>query len=146
MYSTNSDEFFLEIDKWKKDLTQKQAIRFTKKMALELLRRIILKSPVRTGRFRANWMVGIGERNQDIADNPKDSRSPIRRQALKEAIAALSSYKTLTTIHLSNNLPYARALENGHSKKAPQGMVAISIAEMDIAMGELSAKGDTDVV
>jgi hypothetical protein len=28
-----------------------------------------------------------------------------------------------------SNIPYIEALENGHSKQAPQGMIALSVAE-----------------
>ena len=34
------------------------------------------------------------------------------------------------SIWISNNLPYITALEDGHSKQAPAGMVALSLAEV----------------
>jgi hypothetical protein len=33
------------------------------------------------------------------------------------------------TIYIVNNLPYANALENGHSKQAPSGMVKVTLQE-----------------
>ncbi len=37
----------------------------------------------------------------------------------------------LKDIYIMNNLPYARALEYGHSKQAPAGVVRITLAEVD---------------
>lgn len=34
-------------------------------------------------------------------------------------------------VFISNNLPYAEAIEDGHSKQAPMGMVKVTIAEFD---------------
>ena len=43
-------------------------------------------------------------------------------------------------IYITNNLPYAQVLENGHSQQAPTGMLAITVAEFngiveDVAQG-----------
>jgi hypothetical protein len=32
----------------------------------------------------------------------------------------------VSTIYFTNNLPYAQALENGHSNQAPGGMVGLT--------------------
>jgi len=32
-------------------------------------------------------------------------------------------------VFISNNLPYAQAIEDGHSKQAPAGMVKVTVAE-----------------
>ncbi|NBT33816.1 MAG: hypothetical protein EBT13_18445 [Rhodobacteraceae bacterium] len=40
---------------------------------------------------------------------------------------------TLPIIYIQNNLPYANRLENGWSGQAPQGMVALTVAEVSAA-------------
>jgi hypothetical protein len=47
-------------------------------------------------------------------------------------------------IWISNNLPYIVELEKGHSKQAPQGMVALSIGEVQLAMNRLEREGLRD--
>ena len=39
-------------------------------------------------------------------------------------------YKKDRSIIIQNNLPYANRLENGWSKQAPKGMVALTLSEM----------------
>ena len=83
-----------------------------------------MKSPVDTGRFRANWMVGIGGADETTTDSTVND-------AVMRGSIILSAYRDLKQIHLSNNLPYAAALEHGHSMQAPLGVAEISVAEIE---------------
>lgn len=86
------------------------------KVALELLGSLVEKSPVDTGRFKANWTVSDLKPGSTIPD-PRDG------------IEALKSFKPGNSIFISNNLPYARKLEYGWSKQAPSGMVRLTVQE-----------------
>lgn len=124
-----------------------------RKTALELLRSMVLKTPVDTGRLRANWQVGL-----NVTDaTTTDSDDPVSR-----AEARLGSFEAGMTIYLTNALPYAAAVEyglypdppklgtyvpkgssragfsgpgyvqlssGGYSKQAPSGMVRITLVE-----------------
>jgi hypothetical protein len=81
---------------------------------------MVRMSPVDTGRFRSNWQSGFGSANIDTG-------SPENSDAIGRASAALESWKPGQTIWLTNSLPYSRALEYGHSKQAPGGMVRLTI-------------------
>ncbi len=90
-----------------------------RKVALDVHNRVSEKTPVDTGRARGNWNVKAG--SPDLStDN-----------------TGLSSVLTLKKgdgnkpIYITNNLPYAQKLEDGHSKQAPAGMVALTMAEID---------------
>ena len=48
--------------------------------------------------------------------------------ATAQEVPKLNNCKAEDTIYISNNLPYIRALEYGHSKQAPNGMVGTTIA------------------
>ena len=61
----DAKRFTLELREWGKKLTTEQAPLFVRKIALDLLRKITMKSPVDTGRFRANWMTGIGVADEE---------------------------------------------------------------------------------
>ncbi len=86
------------------------------KVALELLGSLVEKSPVDTGRFKANWTVSDIKPGSTIPDP-------------RAGIEALKSFKPGTSIYISNNLPYARKLEYGWSKQAPNGMVRLTVME-----------------
>lgn len=97
------------------------------KISIEMFSRIILRSPVDTGRFRANWQVEIGT----IPDGELDlyDESPNGIATINAATAVALNVKAGDIITLVNNLPYAQVLEEGHSAQAPQGMVALTIQE-----------------
>lgn len=99
-----------------------------KKIALELFSNIIYKSPVLTGRFRANWNCSIG--SPDLSTS--ESTDPSGSGAISKATSTVVSY-TLNdqSAFLTNNLPYAERLENGWSKQAPNGMVRLSVMEIE---------------
>jgi hypothetical protein len=87
---------------------------------LELFRLVIYATPVDTGRLRGNWQTTInspapGEASRQSADG-----------AIAEAVANLGSL--VDVVWFTNNLPYAEAIEYGHSKQAPEGMVRRHVA------------------
>lgn len=77
------------------------------------------------GHFRANWQIGIGSIPSGILDL-KDKSGNVTIRAIQGSIpkeAAGFAY------FIANNLPYAQALEDGHSGQAPFGMVALTQVE-----------------
>jgi hypothetical protein len=96
-----------------------------RKVGIELLSSVIKKSPVDTGRFRANWNVSLGNPDYSTSDaTDKGGAVSIARGA-----AALSGFGTGGVAYITNNLPYAQRLENGYSTQAPAGMVRITVAQ-----------------
>lgn len=94
-----------------------------RKVTLDLFRKVVLRSPVDTGRFRANWNVSFGAPNLSISDSTAQARG------VAEASKALTMPVGGVT-WLSNGLPYAEPLEFGHSRiQAPGGMIRVSVAE-----------------
>lgn len=97
-----------------------------RKVAIEMLTRIVMRSPVLTGRFRANWNVSIGEERTVVAPSIVD---PTGRATILSGIALLSRFKGGTAAHITNGLPYGPRLEDGWSKQAPSGFVARTVVE-----------------
>lgn len=93
-----------------------------RKVAQDFVASFVLKSPVDTGRFRANWNTGIGSMSLSTSIST-DSGAELRASSI------LPSYKAGDTIYITNNLPYALRLEYGWSDQAPAGMVRTTIAE-----------------
>lgn len=96
-----------------------------RKVSLDLFKRVIMKSPVKTGRFKGNWQAAIGSMPPGkLETTDKGGAATIARVAAE----ALKMSAGLV-IYLVNNLPYSRRLEYGHSKQAPAGMVRLSVQE-----------------
>lgn len=118
------ESFSLQIEKWTEE-TQKRVTLAVRKIALDVFERIILKSPVDTGRFRGNWQVQIGS----IPAGTLEINDKSGQVTLAKAQAEVLGVKAGDTIYLINNLPYARRLEYGWSNQAPEGMVRTTVAE-----------------
>jgi|TARA_R110002167_G_scaffold92478_1_gene248332 hypothetical protein len=106
--------------------------------ALDLMNRIILMTPVDTGRARGNWQLtqrspATGKISEDDANVSKAEAPPsgIMKQAEQTAIGSQPG----DDIWISNNLPYIEVLEEGHSKQAPHGMVALALVEVEQGLG-----------
>ena len=120
----NAKHFSIDLTRWGVSLEKEQAPKFIRKIALDLLRKVTMKSPVDTGRFRANWMVGIGGADETTTDSTVND-------AMMRGAIILSAYSDLKQIHLSNNLSYAAELEHGRSMQAPLGVAEISVEEIE---------------
>jgi hypothetical protein len=103
---------------------------FARKLVLDLDRRMVLKSPVDTGRFKANWNIGYG--SIDTSTSEATDKSGTATLARHQAEVRDASG---TVIYITNSLPYAYRLEyEGWSKQAPMGMVRTTLAELNSAI------------
>lgn len=107
-------------------------------VALEALKRFIERSPVKTGRFRANWNTSVGAEDGSVNEGATlaDVAAAMERGAVQ---ISACDFMTGQVLFICNGLPYAMALEDGHSSKAPAGMVSVSIAEMRAYAEEIAA-------
>jgi hypothetical protein len=96
-------------------------------VVLEIWSRVIIRSPVDTGRFRANWQYSLGQMRPGSLTVTGSSAAPASAPGAP-LVGLAGAAKAVHVIH--NNLPYARSLEYGHSQKqAPNGMVRLTIRE-----------------
>lgn len=103
-----------------------------KKIALDVFAGVVRKTPVDKGRARASWVIGV-ERPADSPILPEDtvfSAAEAQRYAQRE-LAGLSELKPFDTVFVSNSLPYIEVLEDGSSRQAPNGMVAVTLREIE---------------
>jgi hypothetical protein len=106
-----------------------------RKLAFTAYRNLILKSPVDTGRFRASWRIGVDV--VDLSTYPEVTHKGIAQGGYADpppddsgVQAVIGTAKFGQVIFITNNLPYAQPLEDGSSKQAPQGVLAITMAEL----------------
>jgi len=105
--------------------------------ALQALSGVIERSPVKTGAFRSNNMVGVGSPNTSTDENATDS-SPQGAtngvQAFDEGLRIIGRVtKAFDVIYISNSLPYAQELENGSSGQTnnrPGGIYAVTMNDL----------------
>lgn len=91
-------------------------------ISMALLSEIVQRSPVDTGRFRANNQVSIGVAEFGVTDATDKAGS----MTIQQGSAVIAQGKPFSVIYIQNNLPYAERLENGHSQQAPTGIYANS--------------------
>ena len=131
--------FSLDISRFCKNanMVTQVAIR---KISLEAFKRIVMKTPVDTGRARANWAASVGKYvTYQIEGSDRDGTA-----TLSQAADGVMSWNCQGSMFLSNNVPYIGVLEygsfpdpsggsktmGGFSTQAPQGMVRITVEEM----------------
>ncbi len=109
-----------------------------KKVMLETFSKVIYKSPVDTGRFRANFVIGYSSPDRTTSlDTDKSGAGTIGRITSEITGAKLDG----KSIFLTNSLPYSLILENGRangkpgSYQSPQGMVKITLMEISAKYG-----------
>ncbi len=95
-------------------------------LARDVLEGVVLRTPVRTGRARANWQVGLARPPEGVLEaTDRDGRTTVARGA-----AVIARARPFGTIWIANNLPYIGVLEHGSSKQAPRGIVAATLASL----------------
>ena len=98
--------------------TLKQAANYQKVIAGRVFAKVVARTPVDTGTLRASWTLNQSHTGGDL----NQFRSIVNR---------LEDHAPL---EISSRMEYARAIEYGHSKQAPQGMVRISVRETKAEM------------
>jgi hypothetical protein len=84
------------------------------------------------GRFRANWQYGENEIPEGELFTPIVGPFPSAAESIETVAAQIKPDAGGKIHYLVNNLPYAQALEDGHSsKQAPAGVVGITVIEFE---------------
>tara|TARA_R100000353_G_scaffold52629_1_gene41976 strand:+ start:7212 stop:7631 length:420 start_codon:yes stop_codon:yes gene_type:complete len=132
----NADKFSVELDKVF-DQLKNNTQNFKRTFALNILSRIVYRTPVDTGRARANWQVSNVTANTNERKRfKKNQPEAVATDTIARGQKNIDKNKEGQSIFIANNLPYIQRLESGTwSKQAPQGMVAISIEEEETAIG-----------
>lgn len=118
--------------------TKANADQVLRKVSAEVLREVVLRSPVDTGAFRGAWVAAIGE----VVTQPSPVLDKTGELAISRAEAVLRRASVGQVISIVNNLPYGPRLEYGWSQQAPQGMVRLTIARWQefVAKAALEAR------
>lgn len=99
-----------------------------RRMAFDIYNAIVMRTPVDTGRARGNWNVKTGGVDPSV-DEERKTTAPLIKSEDEIQLPVNEQ-----AIYISNNLPYIKALEYGHSKQAPNGMVGVVVANAEAYM------------
>ena len=92
------------------DKTEKQALDYIKDHGASLLEEVQYRTPVKTGTLRDAWKSNINAPAPDIGK---------RLESRAEFMSKMTPLKIGDSIHITNNLPYARRIEYGWGVKNP---------------------------
>lgn len=90
----------------------------TQRLALEVFTGVVKRTPVDTGRARSGWQMAIGE---IPTGSPSSSASP-------PSTPSVQGIDGKRSVFIVNNVHYIVFLEAGHSRQAPSGMIAVTMA------------------
>lgn len=132
-------QFALDITKWvneiiEQDGTLDQAVR---SIMFEMSSRVVQRSPVDTGRFKANWQLKIGSMPEKVYPKRFDKSG---RETLGQIEKAASRVVAGDIVYLINNVPYSIKLEDGHSKQAAAGVIKVTVEEFGGIAKDAAAK------
>jgi hypothetical protein len=103
------------------------AEKIIRKIIFDMHGRIVQRTPVDTGRAKANTHVSIN----NLPTGSTLEVDPTGTATIAAAGRQIAQFKLGDTAFIYNNLEYILALEYGHSKiQAPQGMFRISFEEI----------------
>lgn len=140
--------FASDIEKFVKK-TGANADKVVREVVLDIGKSLVMKTPVGDpkywkskppkgyagGHARANWQHSVGSRvTEEIDCIDKSGQKSINRiqQSIPQSAAGLVHY-------VQNSVPYIKRLEEGHSRQAPQGMVALTEIEFKDYMSKALA-------
>lgn len=127
--------FQIQLDRAYERKVEQRVHAVTRWVALEALRRVVMKTPVDTGRARGSWQVAVSVRptgEVDIYDK-------YGGLTIAEGSREIAQVGPNEVIYIASNLPYIERLEGGYSQQAPQGMVATTIAELQAFFSSIPA-------
>lgn len=158
-YSSGGRSFSVSIDAWCKLAGVRMGVSI-KKIVIDIFSRVIMRTPVDTGRARSNWVVGLNSPASSPASRLDTDPGPVTptgmgkskaksRMIMKVKTASVENTKSYI---LTNNVIYAIRLEYGWSRKqAPAGMVRITVREFkriaqriaaEVKNGNITISGD----
>lgn len=109
------------------------ALKFQKDVYYAAIKMIIKRTPVKTGRARANWQVTRGGFSNAGPFKKTDKDGD---ETIAKAWRVVNRMRAYESCYFTNNVPYIERLEEGWSKQAPPGyMVRQTLEELKLIYG-----------
>jgi len=125
--------------------TERKMDTLARRVAKDVFRNVIFETPVDKGGARANWQPSIGS----PATGTVNATDPSGAATMAKVQAKIATMDAGDIIYLTNNLPYILKLEEGgypdgpktiggFSRKAPAGMVALTVQKFQSIVRQLN--------
>jgi len=125
-------QFDADVEKFIKNLHQDYSTGI-RKIAFDLFQGIVDRTPRLTGRAQGSWTVNAHKPDETVLPPREEGEYPPPVFNLD-----VNELRNHPPIYVSNNLDYILALEEGWSKeKAPEGMVAITVQEIQAEIQDI---------
>lgn len=98
-----------------------------KRLTLEIHSELVRRTPKDTGHARANWVPSVGAPFTGVVGSPENVTAGERAQGLIEILSESNIHRK--PVYISNNVPYIRRLNYGHSQQAPARFVENAIRD-----------------
>jgi hypothetical protein len=127
-----------------------QTVAVSKAIGTTLRTEIATRTPVLSGRAAAGWNLSVGEENTH--DYGEGYHNP--STCVNDGEVNVEAMRFGDELYITNAVPYIADLEYGtgwagFSPKAPQGMVAVSVADIEAELPSIVAsvqEGNSDVL
>lgn len=113
---------------------EENADKLVRKTVLAVDQAVVLATPVDKGRARSNWVAELdtafsGEVEPYVPGEGGSTGGANSQAAMDQAARVAASYDgdRHSEVHITNNLPYIEALNDGHSAQAPADFVGEAV-------------------
>ena len=141
--------FPVQIKAWA-DKTKEQADRLVGGVVIRIAQRLDERSPVGDasywqhkpppgyvgGRFRGNWQLGVSS----MPSGETGRVDPGGSATVSAIVSAVPDKAAGLIFYIVNNVPYAQRIEDGWSRQAPTGLVALTALEFQQIVGQTAAE------
>lgn len=124
--------FELDVTKFAKQ-TEINLETVVKRVSFDVYNKAKQNTPVDTGRARGSW--NISEEYADLSSLPQGQYP----SGTSNAVGNISGKEE---VHVSNNVEYIDVLDQGSSRQAPQGIVDITVAQVEAELAVIIGKLD----
>jgi len=107
--------------------TQAKHHKIVREIVSEAIRMPIQLSPVDTGNFVSNWLLGL---DSAVPWCVTGEKNPDRSAAVERLIARIPADAAAHNYNLVNNTSYAQLLEDGYGGRSPGAMIGLTEAAM----------------
>lgn len=122
------------------------ADKMVRRVVLVVDQAVVSETPIDTGSARSNWIVKSGSPSartiKAYSPGTKGSTEAANvAGALQQAQAVVANYKGNVAIHITNNLDYIEALNNGTSRQASANYVEVATQVAVLAVKQANLTG-----
>lgn len=113
---------------------REESLNLTKGTSQQILYRVVLTTPIKTGKAKSNWRVS--HRNPTRAVIESYGKEVAADMAIMTGLGVIARTQPSQTVVIANNVPYILDLNNGSSSQAPAGFIEDAIMTAQLYVEE----------